>query len=64
MIAGIHAAVRSMKVGGIRRAVIPPSQGYQNASQEPLPPNVSVLCFIIRFEVNNRTEIDLICGVE
>ncbi|KAL9451141.1 hypothetical protein AB3S75_012817 [Citrus x aurantiifolia] len=28
-----------MKVGGIRRVVIPPSQGYQNTSQEPIPPN-------------------------
>ncbi|KAJ0016648.1 hypothetical protein Pint_11597 [Pistacia integerrima] len=39
VITGIEAAVRSMKVGGICRVVIPPSQGYQNTSQEPLPPN-------------------------
>ncbi|CAN6825828.1 unnamed protein product [Brassica oleracea] len=39
VIPGIETAVRSMKVGGIRRVVIPPSQGYQNTSQEPLPPN-------------------------
>ncbi|XP_031280873.1 peptidyl-prolyl cis-trans isomerase FKBP17-1, chloroplastic [Pistacia vera] len=39
VIPGIEAAVRSMKVGGICRVVIPPSQGYQNTSQEPLPPN-------------------------
>ncbi|KAK4858404.1 hypothetical protein QYF36_015827 [Acer negundo] len=39
VISGIEAAVRSMKVGGIRRAVIPPSQGYQNTSQQPIPPN-------------------------
>ncbi|KAJ8438170.1 hypothetical protein Cgig2_033049 [Carnegiea gigantea] len=39
VISGIEAAVRSMKVGGIRRVIIPPSQGYQNTSQEPLPPN-------------------------
>ncbi|KFK28626.1 hypothetical protein AALP_AA7G024100 [Arabis alpina] len=39
VISGIETAVRSMKVGGIRRVVIPPSQGYQNTSQEPLPPN-------------------------
>ncbi|KAG1365087.1 peptidyl-prolyl cis-trans isomerase FKBP17-1, chloroplastic [Cocos nucifera] len=39
VISGIQAAVKSMKVGGIRRAVIPPSQGYQNTSQEPVPPN-------------------------
>ncbi|KAF7151492.1 hypothetical protein RHSIM_Rhsim02G0169200 [Rhododendron simsii] len=36
---GIEAAVRSMKVGSIRRVIIPPSQGYQNTSQEPIPPN-------------------------
>ncbi|KAK7345406.1 hypothetical protein VNO77_16010 [Canavalia gladiata] len=39
VIAGIEVAVRSMKVGGIRRVVIPPSLGYQNTSQEPIPPN-------------------------
>ncbi|KAJ0629398.1 putative peptidylprolyl isomerase [Helianthus annuus] len=41
VIAGIQAAVRTMKVGGIRRVIIPPSQGYQNMDQEPVPPNVS-----------------------
>ncbi|CAA7054829.1 unnamed protein product [Microthlaspi erraticum] len=39
VISGIKTAVRSMKVGGIRRVIIPPSQGYQNTTQEPLPPN-------------------------
>ncbi|KAK1369226.1 Peptidylprolyl isomerase [Heracleum sosnowskyi] len=39
VISGIQAAVRSMKVGSIRRVIIPPSQGYQNMLQEPLPPN-------------------------
>ncbi|TKY53052.1 Peptidyl-prolyl cis-trans isomerase FKBP17-1 [Spatholobus suberectus] len=39
VITGIDVAVRSMKVGGIRRVIIPPSQGYQNTSQEPIPPN-------------------------
>ncbi|KAL2934865.1 Peptidyl-prolyl cis-trans isomerase FKBP17-1 chloroplastic [Bienertia sinuspersici] len=39
VISGIEAAVRSMKVGGVRRVIIPPSQGYQNTIQEPLPPN-------------------------
>ncbi|XP_060191296.1 peptidyl-prolyl cis-trans isomerase FKBP17-1, chloroplastic [Lycium barbarum] len=39
VISGIETAVRSMKVGGLRRVIIPPSQGYQNTSQEPLPPN-------------------------
>nr|GEU48228.1 peptidyl-prolyl cis-trans isomerase FKBP17-1, chloroplastic [Tanacetum cinerariifolium] len=39
VIAGIESAVKSMKVGGIRRVIIPPSQGYQNMDQEPIPPN-------------------------
>ncbi|XP_073299202.1 peptidyl-prolyl cis-trans isomerase FKBP17-1, chloroplastic [Primulina huaijiensis] len=39
VISGVESAVRSMRVGGIRRIVIPPSQGYQNMSQEPIPPN-------------------------
>ncbi|KAH1101634.1 hypothetical protein GYH30_036275 [Glycine max] len=39
VIAGIDVAVRSMKEGGIRRVIIPPSFGYQNTSQEPIPPN-------------------------
>lgn len=43
VISGIEAAVRSMKVGGIRRVIIPPSQGYQSTSQEPIPPNVFTL---------------------
>lgn len=34
-----------MKVGSIRRVIIPPSQGYQNTLQEPIPPNVSSLFF-------------------
>ncbi|KAG6499256.1 hypothetical protein ZIOFF_039013 [Zingiber officinale] len=45
VISGIEAAVKSMKVGGIRRVIIPPSQGYQNMSQEPIPPDV---CFFDR----------------
>ncbi|URE30559.1 hypothetical protein MUK42_04367 [Musa troglodytarum] len=43
VISGIEAAVKSMKVGGTRRVIIPPSQGYQNTSQEPIPPNVRSL---------------------
>ncbi|XP_065854441.1 peptidyl-prolyl cis-trans isomerase FKBP17-1, chloroplastic [Euphorbia lathyris] len=39
VISGIEGAVKSMKVGGIRRVIIPPSQGYQNTTQEPLPPD-------------------------
>ncbi|XP_027366817.1 peptidyl-prolyl cis-trans isomerase FKBP17-1, chloroplastic isoform X2 [Abrus precatorius] len=43
VIAGIDVAVRSMKVGGIRRVIIPPSLGYQNTSQEPIPPNAEAV---------------------
>ena len=50
VISGIEAAVKSMKVGGIRRVIIPPSQGYQNTSQEPIPPNVFTL-FSSKFSV-------------
>ncbi|RLN09118.1 peptidylprolyl isomerase, FKBP-type family protein [Panicum miliaceum] len=39
VIPGIEAAVKSMRVGGLRRVIIPPSQGYQNTSREPIPPN-------------------------
>jgi len=39
VIPGIEVAVKSMRVGGLRRVIIPPSQGYQNTSQEPIPPN-------------------------
>lgn len=39
VIGGINSAVRSMKEGGVRRVVIPPSQGYQNTSQGPIPPD-------------------------
>ncbi|KAI3926524.1 hypothetical protein MKW92_003596, partial [Papaver armeniacum] len=39
VISGITTAIKSMKVGGIHRVIIPPSQGYQNTSQEPLQPN-------------------------
>ncbi|XP_050375262.1 peptidyl-prolyl cis-trans isomerase FKBP17-1, chloroplastic [Argentina anserina] len=39
VISGIETAVKSMKVGSLRRIVIPPSQGYQSTSQEPIPPN-------------------------
>lgn len=45
VISGIEIAVKSMKVGGIRRVIIPPSQGYQNTSQEPIPPNVRFFPF-------------------
>ncbi|KAH6755672.1 FKBP-like peptidyl-prolyl cis-trans isomerase family protein, partial [Perilla frutescens var. hirtella] len=56
VISGIESAVRSMKVGGIRRVIIPPSQGYQNTSQEPIPPNV---CQRVRGFSDSHSEIFL-----
>ncbi|WVZ77752.1 hypothetical protein U9M48_025579 [Paspalum notatum var. saurae] len=35
----VGSGKKSMRVGGLRRVIIPPSQGYQNSSQEPIPPN-------------------------
>jgi len=46
VIPGMEAAVKSMRVGGLRRVIIPPSQGYQNTSQEPIPPNVTPVASI------------------
>nr|XP_027087110.1 peptidyl-prolyl cis-trans isomerase FKBP17-1, chloroplastic-like isoform X4 [Coffea arabica] len=48
VISGIESAVRSMKVGGIRRIIIPPSEGYQSTSQEPIPPN-NLGCLQLQF---------------
>lgn len=39
VISGLDTAVRTMQEGGLRRIVIPPSQGYQNTTQGPIPPN-------------------------
>eukprot|EP00271_Cylindrocystis_brebissonii_P006376 TRINITY_DN19136_c0_g1_i1.p1 TRINITY_DN19136_c0_g1~~TRINITY_DN19136_c0_g1_i1.p1 ORF type:complete len:423 (+),score=31.67 TRINITY_DN19136_c0_g1_i1:603-1871(+) len=39
VISGLSLGVQSMHVGGTRRLVIPPSQGYQSTSDEPIPPN-------------------------
>lgn len=40
VIEGLDTAVQTMKEGGVRRVIIPPSQGYQNTLQGPIPPNV------------------------
>lgn len=53
VIGGIDVAVRSMKVGGIRRVIIPPSLGYQNTSQEPIPPNVRIQKYTVIGLLNN-----------
>ncbi|XP_058721443.1 probable helicase MAGATAMA 3 [Vicia villosa] len=45
VIGGIDVAVRSMKGGGIRRVIIPPSFGYKNTSEEPIPPNAEAVYY-------------------
>lgn len=40
VISGLSIAVKGMKGGSARRVVIPPSEGYQSVTDEPVPPNV------------------------
>lgn len=47
VIAGWEQGIIGMKVGGIRRLVIPPVAGYGEQGQGPIPPN-SVLIFDIQ----------------
>jgi FKBP-type peptidyl-prolyl cis-trans isomerase len=37
VVPGLSAAVRSMRVGGVRRAVVPPSLGFQSEAMQPIP---------------------------
>lgn len=37
VVPGLSAAVRSMRIGGVRRAVLPPALGYLSESMEPVP---------------------------
>ena len=61
VIPGIEAAVKSMRVGGLRRVIIPPSQGYQNTSQEPIPPNVSpVLSILYIYYISKKNIVYLL----
>lgn len=38
MIPGLQDAVKGMKVGGKRRALVPPAQGYISSTLQPQPP--------------------------
>jgi FKBP-type peptidyl-prolyl cis-trans isomerase FkpA len=46
VIAGFSQATQGMRVGGIRRAVVPPELGYGSQRNDPIPPN-STLVFEI-----------------
>ena len=46
--AGFDEGVTGMKVGGIRRIIIPPALGYGSQGSGPVPPNAIM---IFRIEV-------------
>lgn len=43
VIKGFDTAVTGMKVGGSRRAIIPPSLGYGATGSGPIPPNAALV---------------------
>lgn len=51
VISGWDRGVAGMKVGGVRRLVVPPSLGYGSARNGPIPPNATLLFEIELLEV-------------
>lgn len=43
VISGFNAGVTGMKVGGLRRVVIPPSPGYGSTGSVAIPPNATLV---------------------
>lgn len=43
VIKGVEEGVTGMKVGGVRRLVVPASLGYGNARNGPIPPNTALV---------------------
>lgn len=51
VISGWDRGVQGMKVGGLRRLVVPPSLGYGSTRFGPIPPNATLLFEIELLEV-------------
>jgi FKBP-type peptidyl-prolyl cis-trans isomerase FkpA len=47
LIRGFDMAVTGMKVGGVRRAIIPPSLAYGSAGSNSIPPNAALVFEIL-----------------
>ena len=56
VIAGWDQGLVGMKVGGVRRLVVPPSLGYGSSRQGPIPPNTSLVFEVELLEVKEASQ--------
>lgn len=56
VIAGWDQGLVGMKVGGLRRLVIPPSLAYGSSRQGPIPPNTSLVFEVELLEVKDASQ--------
>jgi len=56
VIAGWDQGLIGMKVGGLRRLVVPPSLGYGGSRQGPIPPNTSLVFEVELLEVKDASQ--------